>query len=118
MNFEQFEASLRGYFKAIRISRGLTQAEIANKGSRKVPQSTIAKFENGDSPNVTLKTVFEMAAAYSIPLSEVIEKVEKYSSKSKKQDSWTLIEDEVSRLSSKKRTYFANIMREVLAGDR
>ena len=118
MSFEQFEASLRSYFKSIRISRGLTQADVAKNGKKSVPQSTVAKFEAGSSPNVTLRTVFDMAQAYSLPLSEVVSKAEKQSPKKAKEDSWALIEDEVARFSPKKRNYLSNIMREVIAGDR
>lgn len=118
MSFEQFEASLRHYFKSIRVSRGLTQVDVAKNGKKNVPQSTIAKFEAGASPNVTLRTIFEMAQAYSIPLSEVVSKAEKQSPKKSKEDSWALIEDEVARFSPKKRSYLSNIMREIIAGDR
>jgi transcriptional regulator with XRE-family HTH domain len=113
--FDEFEAALRSYVRELRLDSGATQVEFANRGNLR--QSTIAKFEAGYSPNVTLKTVYEVAQAGDVPLSEMIRKAEGVRIRSSnKEESWESIERDVRRLPAEKKKWLARVIREIIRG--
>ena len=119
-SFDEFEAALRRNVRELRLGSGATQVEFASRGNLR--QSTIAKFEAGSSPNVTLKTVYEVAQAGDVPLSEIIRMSEggqpPLSKKAMKEESWESVERDVNRLPSEKKKWLAKVVREIIRGDR
>lgn len=113
-NFELLEERLRRCIKEERLKGGITQAELARRGSTLRP-STVAKFEAGQTPNITLKSIFEMATAASLPLSELIKKAENYEDQPKEVPWERLIKD-VSQLPEEKRNWLARVLQEALKG--
>ena len=56
--------------KELREARGITQTELASRA--KVTQAYIAKIESGEKRNPTLEILEKLAAALSIPVSELM----------------------------------------------
>ena len=116
LSFSEFEESLRHFICELRVQTGFTQKELA-KRSEALRQSTIAKFEKGDSPNVTLRTIFEIDRASSVPLSDLIRRAEGDSGRSATDDLWTRVAQDVALLPPTKRTKLSRIVREILRAD-
>ncbi|MDY4421430.1 helix-turn-helix transcriptional regulator [Clostridium perfringens] len=55
--------------KLRRISKGLTQKELANKVG--ISHVTLSKFENGSYENITLRTMLKLAAALDTTVHEL-----------------------------------------------
>ncbi|MBO3342153.1 helix-turn-helix transcriptional regulator [Clostridium perfringens] len=55
--------------KLKRISKGLTQKELANKVG--ISHVTLSKFERGSYENITLRTMLKLAAALDTTVQEL-----------------------------------------------
>ena len=116
MEYEEFEEALRKRTRDFRLGNQLTQTDLAAKREN-LRQSTIAKFENGNAPNVTLKTMFEIASALSLPLSELIkftEDTKKFPSRNSQKALLESLEGEMRVLSSSKKQKLTKIFKDIL----
>ena len=104
---------LRKHIREVRIDSGHSQVEFAEKVEG-LHQSAIARLETGRSENVGIRTVYEIAQACGMSLSEIISKAEGVSEKKSSGDSWSKINDEVSLLSPGKRKWLAKIVKDIL----
>ena len=115
--FEDFEIALRNCVRGLRVSRGFTQAEFANRVDA-LSQPTIARFEKGVSPNLTLKTTYQLAQAASVPLSDLVRYAEGEVKGRESKDSWKLISAKVDTLPPNKQKMIARVISEIIRSDR
>ena len=117
LEYENFLSAVGRCLQEHRLKHGYTQTEIAEKRAH-LGQSTIAKLEAGPSKQVSLKVLFDIAAAYSLPLSEIIRTAEHRALQSapilKSADYWELISKESKLLSLDKRKWFGKIVLDLL----
>ncbi len=114
-NFEDFEKALGKCVRDLRLGTGVTQAEFA-KRSQHLRQSTVAKFESGSTPNVTLRTIYEVAKAGHIPVSELIKKAEGVGDLH--EETWDDVIRDVNLLTHEKRDWLGKVIRNVLKGEK
>lgn len=110
---EEFFESLRKHIREVRVDSGHSQVDFAEKVEG-LHQSAIARLESGRSENVGIRTLYDIAQASGLPLSEIISKAEGISEKKSSGDSWSKINDEVSLLSPGKRKWLAKIVKDIL----
>lgn len=111
---EDFLESLRSVLREIRLDSGMTQVELAKKVEG-LQQSAIARVESGRSPNVGIRTLYEIAKASATPLSEIIRKVEGNPAWRDENDEWSAVCKKVGTLSSKKRKWIAKVLNDILS---
>ena len=111
---EKFLSALSAKIYELRLEMKDTQSELAKRSN--LQQSAIARIENGVSPNVGIKTLYELARASSIPLSELIRRAEYENTPTMKEELWKKVEREVELLPVLKRTWIAQIVQMVLRG--
>lgn len=59
-----------GYkIKEVREKQGITQEELSNKSG--VSRAIIASLENDDNASTTTKTLFKIAQALGVPVSQI-----------------------------------------------
>lgn len=109
---EKFLAALSQKIYALRLERKDTQTELAKRSN--LQQSAIARIENGVSPNIGIKTLYELAKASSLPLSELIKRAESENAPDIKEELWKKMEREVGLLPMSKRTLLAQVLQLVL----
>jgi len=113
-SFEEFEKALRACMKDERTKSGATQADLARRNAN-LKASTIAKFEAGQIPNVTLRSVYELAKASSQPLSELIKRAEG-SVNAAVTEPWKKLVQNVEKLPESKKEWLARLLQEALRG--
>lgn len=123
-NINNFEFTYEEYLEAIgkavaQIRKGsnLTQVELGDRIQK--GQSSVAKVENGPTPNVALRVLFEIAAAFPIPLSRVFQIAEanlSYGMQKGSQDSWQLAVAEMKKLDPVKQEWLGEIILNILKG--
>jgi transcriptional regulator with XRE-family HTH domain len=115
-DYEEFVTRLSWQLLELRRESRLTQKEVAERRPN-LRQSTVAKFEAGESKNVTLRTVFELSQAYDLPLSAVISKAESEFDRGEDDDHAKLL-SLVRASSDQKRQMISRVVQEMLRGDR
>ena len=109
----EFLESLRKHIREVRVDSGHSQVEFAERVEG-LHQSAIARLETGRSENVGIRTLYEIAKACGISLSEIISKAEGASEKKTSGDTWSKINDEVNLLSPGRRKWLAKIVKDIL----
>lgn len=117
-NQNNFEYSYDDYLIALgealtqlRRDTNLTQGELAailQKG-----QPSVAKLENGPTPNVALRNLYEFAEALPVPLSRVFQLAEASLSKSGEKavaTEWQIAVDEMKKLTPQRQDWLAQII--------
>lgn len=112
---KRFLEVLRNYFKNLRLEKGLTQVQLAQKGENQ-HQSAIARLEAGTSPNIGIRILYEVAKGTGTPLWEIIKQAEQGVGVPMERgvDEWELITNQVTLLSPSKRKKFTQLVKDIL----
>jgi len=107
---EDFLAALQREIYELRIEKNETQATFSQRCH--LHQSAIARIESGVSPNVGIKTLYEIALGNSIPLYEIMCRAEGMTEGI--DDSLAKLESKTRLLSPKKRKWLSKILEAAL----
>lgn len=108
---DNFLEELRKVLLDLRVSRHESQSDFAKKSN--LHQSAIARIESATSPNVGIKTLYEIAKANDVSLGTLIKKAEIFEN----QDEWSEINVKVDLLNSKKKKWLSRIVTDILQED-
>jgi transcriptional regulator with XRE-family HTH domain len=118
LEYDAFLASLGKALSRIRLDFGFTQSQLASRAHRKQP--AIAKIENGPSPNLALRVIFEITQAMPVPLSVVFQMAEsqlvnqQHVLKTPQRQDWTLAMAEVKKLPPNRQAWIGQIILNIL----
>ncbi len=116
--YDAFLASLGKALSRIRLDSGFTQSQLASRANRKQP--AIAKIENGPSPNLALRVIYEVSQAVPVPVSTLFQLAEAQlvsspaSPKNLKREDWSLAMEEVKKLPPNKQAWIGQIILNIL----
>lgn len=121
---EKFEYKYDDYLIALgeaiiqlRRDANLTQGELAERLEKGQP--SVAKLENGPTPNVALRNLYELAEALPVPLSRIFQIAEANLSKETENSSatsWQKTIEEMKKLTPQKQAWLGDIFLTVLKG--
>ncbi len=116
-NYDDYLIELGRALTQLRRDTNLTQGELAEKLQKGQP--SIAKLENGPTPNVALRNLYEFAEALPVPLSRVFQIAEasllQGTEKSSASD-WQLAVEEMRKLTPHKQAWLGKVILSILKG--
>jgi len=118
LEYDAFLVALGKSLSRIRLDFGFTQNQLASRAHRKQP--AIAKIENGPSPNLALRVIYEVTQAIPVPLSVVFQMAEaqlinpQAVNKVPKGQDWATAMAEVKKLPPNKQAWIGQIILNIL----